>query len=86
MAKDTTMGYLLALGAVAGILIFGWLLWFFPVRTLQLTAFVVVAGVLAVVAWIGMTMARTPSPSPIVTETTPSQTATPSAESKRKEG
>ena len=82
MGKDTTMGYFLALAAVGGILIFGWLLWSFPILTLQITAFAVVAGVLGIIAWIGITMARTPSPSPIVTETAPSQTATQAGESK----
>lgn len=60
------------LGSVAGILIYGYLLvtpyWTF---VLQITAFVAVAVILGILAWIGWTMATTPPPAPMEAEVPP---------------
>jgi predicted DNA-binding transcriptional regulator len=57
---------LMAVGVI-GILLYGWLVFFSPwqVLILQLTAFVAVAAVLGILAWVGYTLATTPPPKPI---------------------
>jgi predicted DNA-binding transcriptional regulator len=52
---------------VVGILLYGWLVFFSPwqVFILQLTAFVAVAAVLGILAWVGYALATTPPPKPI---------------------
>lgn len=57
------MGSLLLIIGIAGILLYGWLVFIYnPVLILQITAFVAVAAILGIVAWIGYTMATTPPP------------------------
>lgn len=57
---------MLMAGSAAGILVYGYLLITpFSYLILQLTAFVAVAGVLGILAWIGYTLATTPPPKPI---------------------
>jgi len=52
--------------SIAGIVIYGWLLTTpFSILVLQVTAFLAVAGVLGILAWIGYTLATTPPPKPI---------------------
>jgi predicted DNA-binding transcriptional regulator len=57
---------LLIVGAL-GILVYGWLVFLteWSMVVLELTGFVAVAAVLAIVSWIGYTMATTPPPKPI---------------------
>jgi predicted DNA-binding transcriptional regulator len=57
---------LMAVGVI-GILLYGWLVFFSPwqVLILQLTAFVAVAAVLGILAWVGYALATTPPPKPI---------------------
>jgi predicted DNA-binding transcriptional regulator len=52
---------------VIGILLYGWLVFFSPWQTCihQLTAFVAVAAVLGILAWVGYALATTPPPKPI---------------------
>jgi predicted DNA-binding transcriptional regulator len=52
---------------VIGILLYGWLMFFSPwqVFILQLTAFVAVAAVFGILAWVGYALATTPPPKPI---------------------
>ncbi|MEM4591879.1 MAG: transcriptional regulator [Sulfolobales archaeon] len=52
---------------VAGILIYGWLVFLSPWQflILQLTAFIAVAAVLGILAWVGYALATTPPPKPI---------------------
>ena len=52
---------------VIGILLYGWLVFFSPwqVLILQLTAFVAVAAVFSILAWVGCALATTPPPKPI---------------------
>ena len=74
MTKDQVIGALILIGSVAGILIYGWLVGFspWPVITLQVTAFLGIAVILAILAWIGWTLTTTPAPTPI--EETPLET------------
>ncbi len=76
MDKDQGIGLVILLGSILGILVYGVLLFFFMVQVLALTAFVGVAAIFVVLAWIGYTMASTPPPAPIET----SEPTTPSAE------
>ena len=69
MASDRSTGALLLIIGLAGILIYGYLLFFvdagMTTLILQLTAFLGVAIILAIIAWIGYTMATTPPPEPL---------------------
>lgn len=67
MSKDQAIGALLLIVGVLGIIIYGWLVFLSPwsLLVLQLTGFVAVAAILAIISWIGYTMATTPPPKPI---------------------
>lgn len=58
------------------IAVYGWLLYAFSMAVLQITSFIAVAGVLGIVAWIGWTMATTPSLAPIEAEAPPVSSST----------
>ena len=70
MPSDKAVGVLLVVVSVVVVAVYGWLL-FVPPRegldmlVLKLTAFIAVAGVFGVLAWIGYTLATTPPPKPI---------------------
>ena len=70
MDKDKLIGVSLVIGGIAGIVIYGLLLWNYTMVVLAITAFVGVAAILVIVAWIGWTMATTPPPPPIEIEAT----------------
>jgi predicted DNA-binding transcriptional regulator len=76
MNKDRAIGAAILAGSVVGIVVYAWLVYAFPVVVLQVTAFVAVAGVLVVLAWIGWTMVTTPPPVPFEPEPTFTQTET----------
>jgi predicted DNA-binding transcriptional regulator len=61
------LGVLVLTGSLAGVVIYGWLMFFsqWAMFTLQLTVFVVVVAVLGIIAWIGYTLASTPPPEPL---------------------
>ncbi|MFZ8806937.1 MAG: transcriptional regulator [Pyrobaculum sp.] len=67
MHRDKAIGAGLMAVGVIGILLYGWLVFFSPWQTfiLQLTAFVAVAAVLGILAWVGYALATTPPPKPI---------------------
>jgi predicted DNA-binding transcriptional regulator len=67
MHRDKVIGVGLVAVGVIGILLYGWLVFFSPwqVFILQLTAFVAVAAVLGILAWVGYALATTPPPKPI---------------------
>jgi predicted DNA-binding transcriptional regulator len=67
MYRDKAIGVGLMAVGVIGILLYGWLVFFSPwqVLILQLTAFVAVAAVLGILAWVGYALATTPPPKPI---------------------
>ncbi|MCQ5363051.1 MAG: transcriptional regulator [Candidatus Methanomethylicia archaeon] len=67
MSRDQALGSLLLIFGVLGIIIYGWLVFFTGWWTIviQITAFLAVAAILAILAWIGYTLATTPPPKPI---------------------
>jgi predicted DNA-binding transcriptional regulator len=65
MHRDQLIGALLLLVSIVGIIVYGFLLYSFPIIVLQITGFVIIAGALAVVCWIGYTLMTTPPPKPI---------------------
>ena len=77
MARDRAIGSALVIGAIVGVLIYGFLLFYFgadskvALYTLEITAFVAVLGILAILGWIGYVMATTPPPVPLEPEPVP---------------
>jgi predicted DNA-binding transcriptional regulator len=84
MNKDQAIGAVLLVAGIVGIIIYAWLLFAYAIVVLQITAFIAVAAVLVILAWIGWTMATTPPPAPLEPEptTTPSTEATVNPEKK----
>lgn len=67
MDKDQILGVLIFAGSLVGIVVYGALLFIkeTTLLTLQISAFLAVAFVLGIMAWIGYTLATTPPPKPI---------------------
>ncbi len=69
MASDRATGGILLIIGIVGILLYGWLLFFYnegmTTLILQLTAFLGIAMILAIISWIGYTMATTTPPEPL---------------------
>lgn len=67
LPRDQQLGVILLVGCIAGIIIYGWLVFFsqWALLVLQITAFAGVAAILGVLAWIGYTLATTPPPKPL---------------------
>ena len=65
MSKDQAWGLAILILSLLGILLYGWFVYGWPLITLQITAFLAVALVLVIAAWIGYTMATTPPPTPL---------------------
>ncbi|MDG6988309.1 MAG: transcriptional regulator [Nitrososphaerota archaeon] len=65
MANDRAIGGGIFAGSVIGIIVYGLLLYFWGTLVVEITAFVGVLILLAILAWIGYTMATTPPPEPI---------------------
>ena len=65
--NDKALGGTIFIGGLGGIACYFWLIFFSPwtMLTLQLSAFIAVAMVLVIVAWIGYTMATVPPPAPL---------------------
>jgi predicted DNA-binding transcriptional regulator len=84
MNKDQVIGAVILVASVIGLILYTWLLYAYPTVVLQITAFVAVATVLVIFAWIGWTMATTPPPAPLEPIATETQ-ATPSSESEPSE-
>ena len=68
MNKDRAIGAIILVASIAGIIIYGWLIYAWPLIVIQITAFLGIAVVLVILAWIGWTMATTPAPAPIEPE------------------
>jgi len=73
MSKDQGWGLAVLVLSVLGIILYGWFVYDWPLITLQITAFLAVALVLVIVAWIGYTMATAPPLTPL--EPTPASVA-----------
>jgi len=85
MARDRAIGSALVVGAVVGVIVYGFLLFYFPppipLDTLKITAFVAIVAVLAILGWIGYVMATTPPPVPLEPEPVPAASSpTPTSE------
>jgi predicted DNA-binding transcriptional regulator len=71
MSKDQSIGALVLVACIAGIVLYGALVFdLVPGYStshivLQLTGFIAILGILGIGAWIGWTMATTPPPKPI---------------------
>jgi len=65
--EDKVWGYVILVGSLFGIVCYVYLVFLSPwaVLVVQISAFLAVAAVLAIVAWIGYTLAATPSPEPL---------------------
>ena len=81
MANDRAIGGGIFAGSVIGIIVYGLLIFYFPLIVLEITAFVAVLVLLAILAWIGYTMATTPPPEPItdIPDSAPSSPEAPAA-------
>jgi predicted DNA-binding transcriptional regulator len=64
---DRVLGALILVISILGIVIYFWLVFFssWTLLTIQVSAFLAVAAMLIILAWIGYTMATTPPPVPI---------------------
>ena len=65
MANDRAIGGAIFGGSIVGIIVYAVLLIYAWETTIRVTAFLGVALLLAILAWIGYTMATTPPPEPI---------------------
>ena len=67
MGKDQVIGIILLIVSAIVIVVYGWLAFFteYWQFILQLTGFILVAGVFGILGWIGYTLATTPPPKPI---------------------
>jgi len=72
MSRDQAIGGVILTGSIVGIVIYGWLLYSYSLVVLQVTAFLAVAGVLGILAWIGWTIVTTPPAAPLEVQTEPS--------------
>jgi len=70
MNKDQGIGVVILVVSIVGVLVYAWLLFTYAILVLQITAFIAVAAVLVIAAWIGWTMATTPPPASLVPEPT----------------
>jgi predicted DNA-binding transcriptional regulator len=79
MANDRVLGGAILGVSILGIIVYGVLLYSYSTMILEITAFLAVAILLGILAWIGWTMATTPPPEPIAEPpaTTPAPTAAP---------
>ncbi|MGA3297372.1 MAG: transcriptional regulator [Candidatus Bathyarchaeia archaeon] len=59
MSRDQTIGAVILLASVVGLVTYGYVLYFYAMLVLQVTAFVAVAVVLAILGKIGLTMTTT---------------------------
>jgi predicted DNA-binding transcriptional regulator len=65
LANDRAIGGGIFAGSVIGIIVYALLMVYAWEITLRVTAFLAVALLLGILAWIGYTMATTPPPEPI---------------------
>jgi predicted DNA-binding transcriptional regulator len=68
MNKDQGIGAVLLVAGIVGVVMYAWVLYAYAIVVLQITAFIAVAAVLVILAWIGWTMATTPPPAPLEPE------------------
>ena len=64
---DKVLGYIIFIGSLVGIGLYFYLVFMSPwvLLVVQVSAFLAVAAILAIIAWIGYTLATTPPPMPL---------------------
>ena len=64
---DKVLGYVVLVGGLLGIVCYFYLVFISPwaLLVVQVSAFLAVAAILLIMAWIGYTLATTPSPEPL---------------------
>lgn len=65
MSNDKALGALIMVVSIIVIIVYAYLDIVYPLILLQVTAFIVVAVLLGVLAWIGYTLLTTPAPKPV---------------------
>ena len=65
MNSDQVLGAFILVGSIIGIVVYAVLLYYIPIWTLQVSAFLAVVFAFGILAWIGYTLATTPPPKPI---------------------
>lgn len=67
MSKDQALGSMILLVSILGIAVYFYLTFLSPwtILTIQISAFIAVAAILLIIAWIGYTLATTPPPTPL---------------------
>jgi predicted DNA-binding transcriptional regulator len=68
MNKDQGIGTAILVASIIGVIVYAWLLYAYAIVVLQITAFIAVAAILVIAAWIGWTMATTPPPAALEPE------------------
>ncbi len=68
LSKDQALGALIMIASIIVIIFYAFVDIYFPLIVLQITAFIAIAAVLVILAWIGYTLMTTPAPKPIVEE------------------
>jgi predicted DNA-binding transcriptional regulator len=63
--SDQILGAFILVGSIIGVVVYGVLLYYIPIWTLQVSAFLAVVFAFGILAWIGYTLATTPPPKPI---------------------
>ena len=65
--NDKALGYIILIGSLFGIACYFYLVFLSPwaLLVVQVSAFLAVAAVLLIMAWIGYTLATTPPPEPL---------------------
>ena len=65
--KDKILGYIILIGSLVGIACYFYLVFLSPwaLLVVQISVFLAVAAILAIMAWIGYTLATTPPPEPL---------------------
>jgi len=65
--NDKVLGYVILIGSLFGVACYFYLVFLSPwaLLVVQVSAFLAVAAILAIMAWIGYTLATTPPPEPL---------------------
>lgn len=67
MNNDQIMGWTILLASILGVIAYFYLTFLsaWMMLTIKISAFIAVAAILLIIAWIGYTMATTPPPTPL---------------------
>jgi predicted DNA-binding transcriptional regulator len=65
MNTDQILGAAIMIISILAIIVYGYLIFMYPLIVLQITVFLVIAVILGILAWIGYTLLTTPAPKPV---------------------